>query len=123
MPNEVVNKDDLHDVRDTLSEQMQLGFAGITARLDVLNGRVGKGEVADAVTDQRLGHVDQRLSAVEREILNRRVTDKPPEASGDDQAALTRRDLKVTVGVLSALYVLAQIIFKVLPMISKAVQP
>ncbi len=122
MPNEVVNKDDLHDVRDVLSEQMQLGFTGISTRLDVLNGRVGKGEVADAVTDQRLGHVDQRLSAVEREILNRRVTDKTQESS-DDQAALTRRDLKVTVGVLSALYVLAQILFKVLPLITKAVQP
>lgn len=115
MPNEVVNKDDLHDVRDTLSEQMQLGFGGITARLDVLNGRVGKGEVVDA--EHRV-----RIEALERERTER---GRPitPDASPDDTAALTRRDLKVAVAAIGAMYLIAQVLVKVLPMLTKVVQP
>lgn len=114
MPNEVVNKDDLHDVRDTLSEQMQLGFGGITARLDVLNGRVGKGEVVDA--EHRV-----RIEALERDRLER---GRPSaDASPDDTAALTRRDLKVAVAAIGAMYLIAQVLVKVLPMLTKVVQP
>jgi len=110
MGNEVVNKDDLHDVRDSLSNQMQLGFGGITARLDVLNGRVGKGEVADA-------ELRTRIESVERDV---RENKRQPPAQGaaiEEQAAITRRDLKVAVAVISALYVLLQLAFKAWPLL------
>jgi uncharacterized 2Fe-2S/4Fe-4S cluster protein (DUF4445 family) len=115
MGNEVVNKDDLHDVRDTLSDQIQSGFTGITARLDVLNGRVGKGEVSDA--EHRI-----RLDNLERLEREKRSTPAAGTAI-EEQAAITRRDLKVAVAVISAMYILAQIAFKVVPMMSKLVQP
>lgn len=115
MPNEVVNKDDLHDVRDSLAEQMRHGFGSITARLDLLNGRVGKGEVSDAEHRIRLDNLER----IEREKRSAPVNGPAIE----EQAAITRRDLKVAVAVVSAMYVLAQIAFKLVPMIAKAVQP
>jgi hypothetical protein len=114
--NEVVNKDDLHDVRDTLSEQIQHGFTGITARLDVLNGRVGKGEVVDA-------ELRVRVENLERDVREKRSAPPVEGAAIEEQAAITRRDLKVAVAVLSAMYVLAQIAFKVAPVVAKLVQP
>jgi hypothetical protein len=124
MPSEVANKEDLHDVRDMVLERVDTGFSAITARLDVLNGRVGKGEVANAVTDQRLGHMDQRIGNVEKDLFNRRSTDQPAgKPEPDDQAAITKRDLKVAVWVISTMYVLAQVAFKVVPFLSKLAQP
>lgn len=115
MPNEVVNKDDLHDVRDLLGAQMQTGFGGINARLDVLNGRVGKGEVNDA--EHRI-----RLDNLER--LEREKRSQPVQGVAiEEQAAITRRDLKVAVAVISAMYLLAQVAFKLVPMLAKVVQP
>jgi hypothetical protein len=111
MANEVVNKDDLHDVRDLLSEQIRLGFGSITARLDVLNGRVGKVEIVDA--EHRV-----RIEALERDRAERNRS-QTQQVVSDDQTALSRRDLKVAVAVLSALYVIAQVLFKVLPLITK----
>lgn len=124
MANEVVNKDDLHDVRDTindnvdkglsgLSQQMQHGIGGVNARLDVLNGRVRKGEVVDAEHEIRLDN------------LERDGREKKPRSplEADENAAITRRDLKVAVAVISAMYVLAQLVFKVLPLLAKWGQP
>jgi hypothetical protein len=115
MPNEVVNKEDLHDVRDSLAEQMRHGFGSVNARLDVLNGRVGKGEVSDAEHRIRLDNLER----IEREKRNAPVQG----AAIEEQAAITRRDLKVAVAVVSAMYVLAQVAFKLIPMLAKAVQP
>lgn len=114
MGNEVVNKDDLHDVRDTLAEQMQMGFGGITARLDVLNGRVGKGEVSDA--EHRI-----RLENLERSDRERRAV--PVQGAAiEEQAAITRRDLKVAGGVVGAIIVGAELVFRVVgPWLVKAI--
>ena len=111
MPNEVVNKDDLHDVRDTLSQQIQQGFNGMNARLDVLNGRVGKGEVSDA--EHRI-----RLDNLEREAREKRA--QPVQGAAiEEQAAITRRDLKVGVAVISGAIVLMQVLFKLIPWLAK----
>jgi hypothetical protein len=114
MPNEVVNKEDLHDVRDTLSDQIQLGFGGITARLDVLNGRVGKGEISDAET--RI-----RIENLEREVREKRSAQSVPVvgAAIEEQAAITRRDLKVAVAAIGAMYIVAQVLLKVVPWLAK----
>jgi hypothetical protein len=113
MPNEVVNKEDLHDVRDTLSDQIQLGFGGITARLDVLNGRVGKGEISDAET--RI-----RIENLEREVREKRNQGIPAAGAAiEEQAAITRRDLKVAVAAVGAMYIVAQVLLKVVPWLAK----
>lgn len=52
-------------------EQIDDGFSGVHSRLDVLNGRTGRGEVADA-------ELRQRITSVENELFNaprRRATD------------------------------------------------
>lgn len=57
-------------------EQMDDGFSGVHSRLDVLNGRTGKGEVADA-------ELRQRITSVEKEVFDeprRRATDVPAPA-------------------------------------------
>lgn len=116
MANEVVNKDDLHDVRDVLSEQIQRGFSGITARLDVLNGRVGRAEISDA--EHRL-----RLEALERDVRESKRQTPATGTAIEEQAAITRRDLKVAMAVMTSMYVIAQIVLKVWPMLTRALQP
>jgi hypothetical protein len=112
MANEVVNKDDLHDVRDTLSAQIQIGFSGIATRLDLLNGRVVKGEVNDA--EHRI-----RLDNLERDARERRSASPATGAGIEEQAAITRRDLKVSVAVLIAAWTIAQVLMKLVPWMSK----
>jgi hypothetical protein len=122
MANEVINKDDLHDVRNQLGEQMQRGFLQITTRLDILNGRVGKGEVESAI--QRV-----RLDGLEGDVKERRSTDaiarkaEPLTTAEEDQAAITRRDLKVAVAVIGAIYIIGQFLFKAGPWLAKVVTP
>lgn len=61
---------------DRIYQQMDDGFTGVHDRLDVLNGRTGKGEVADA-------ELRQRITGVEKEVFNeprRRATDPPTPA-------------------------------------------
>lgn len=46
---------------DRLYTTIDEGFRGTHERLDVLNGRIGKGEVAFAVSDARLASVEQEV--------------------------------------------------------------
>jgi hypothetical protein len=113
MANEVVNKEDLHDVRDQLAQQIQLGFSGLATRLDLLNGRVGKGEVSDA--EHRI-----RLDNLEREAREKRsLSPSSPGTGIEEQAAITRRDLKVAVAALIAAWTIAQVLMKLVPWLAK----
>jgi hypothetical protein len=60
-----VTRDELRDLREDLVERMSSGFAGVHSRLDVLNGRTGKGEVA-------VGEAAVRLAHLEHEVFRRR---------------------------------------------------
>jgi hypothetical protein len=112
MANEVVNKEDLHDVRDTLATQIQIGFSGLAARLDILNGRVGRGEVSDA--EHRI-----RLDNLEREAREKRSASPATGVGIEEQAAITRRDLKVSVAVLIGAWTIAQVLLKIVPWLAK----
>ena len=54
-----ITRDDLHDVRDVLSQRMDKGFDAITERLDTLNGRTRSNEQAIAVLQDRQGQVSK----------------------------------------------------------------
>lgn len=109
-----VTKEDLWDLRDTLSRQNKDGFDGVHERLDVLNGRVGKNEVQG-------GEHGVRLINLEREVFKRRRSDTDDEAK--DAAPITRRDLTVALATLSAAGAIVTFLWKVLPAMLKALAP
>jgi hypothetical protein len=81
---------------DRLYEQMDAGFNGVHERLDTLNGRTGKGEVADA-------ELRARITSVEKEVFN-----EPRRRSGDTPAPplFTKREgalVALGIGVVGAL--------------------
>jgi hypothetical protein len=113
----VVTKEDLWDVRDTLSAEAMRGFGGVHERLDVLNGRVGRGEV-------QAGEHGVRLVNLEREVFKRRRTDAGDVTPEDrDAAPITRRDLKVAGYVLTGAAGTIGFLVKVLPWMLKAIVP
>lgn len=81
---------------ERIYRQMDDGFGGVHERLDVLNGRTGKGEVADA-------ELRQRVTSVEKEVF-----DGPRRRSGDSPVPplFTKREgalVALGVTVLGAL--------------------
>ena len=61
-----VTREELKELRDDLVSRMNdqmsrmtSGFTGTHARLDMINGRVGKGEVAMGVMDARMGNLER----------------------------------------------------------------
>lgn len=82
-----------------LYETMDAGFKGIHDRLDAQNGRVGKGEVADA-------ELRQRMTSLEKEVFSqprRRFTDVESER----KSRLTKREgtlIALGLGVLATFF-------------------
>jgi hypothetical protein len=125
-----VTKDDLWDLRDTLSaqsardraalaEQFERGISGMHERLDTLNGRVGRGEVQG-------GEHGVRLVNLEREVFKRQRAGSDSDATAerrDDSSPITRRDLKVAGYVLAAAAGTLGFLFKLLPWALKAIAP
>jgi hypothetical protein len=60
-----VTRDELRDLRNDIVGRMTDGFSGVHTRLDTLNGRTSKGEVAIAAADVR-------MTNLEREVFRRR---------------------------------------------------
>lgn len=104
MGDQQATKADLRDTRDQLSKQIETGFTRIATRLDVLNGRVGKGEVT-------YGQHDVRLTNLEREIFPRQ---KRPDSKPQ---AITERDVRIVMATLSVVAAVALFLWKVLPLI------
>ena len=75
-----VTREELRDMREDLVERMTQGFQGVHSRLDVLNGRVGKSEVA-------LGEAGVRMTNVERELFRRPLLDGAKDAAPKDLAS------------------------------------
>ena len=81
-----VTRDEFRELRDDLVERMSAGFTGVHSRLDVLNGRVGKGEVA-------IGETGVRLTNLERETF--RAPGRRVDPEGRTERLLTRRDVQM----------------------------
>ncbi len=88
-----VTRDDLRDLRDAIVGEMRAGFEGTHERLNLVNGRVGKVEAATAAHEAK-------ISTLNREVFHRRASDAAPPV---DPAYITKRDLYVAVGLLTAL--------------------
>jgi hypothetical protein len=76
---------------DRLYEHIDNGFRGVHDRLDTLNGRTRKIEVDS-------GQIHTRLHNVEKEVFQRRRTDK--RTDGDPDRLFTKREAALaTVGI------------------------
>jgi len=96
-----VTKEDLRDMRDDLKSDIRDGFDAITERLDILNGRVGKGEVT-------LGEHGVKIGALEREIFQPNGKPKVGDAERrqvirPDSKAVTKRDVLIVSGTLTTI--------------------
>lgn len=109
-----VTKDDLRDLRDTLTEQIREGFRGVHARQDTTNGRIQKVELIAA-------EHGVRLKNVEREVFpssGRR--DEPDERP---KGFVTERDVRVALATLGSAGGLVMFFWKLLPAILKVMTP
>lgn len=87
-----VTRADLKESEDRIIHQMDRGFTGINTRLDELNGRVRKGEVAEAE------HLT-RIKNIEREVFERPVR-HDHEPHDLEQAPLNVGSAKWIVGIV-----------------------
>jgi hypothetical protein len=103
-----VTREELRDLREDLVERLNTGFGGVHQRLDVLNGRTGKTEVAAA-------EASLRLTNVEREIFHRsRRHGGAGELRDEDRPALTRREWSLVWGLLGTIAALLTALWQVL---------
>lgn len=105
----------LNDVRDQLGKQIEAGFLRVNTRLDILNGRVGKGEIESAIHQAKLENL-------EREIFprgGRRKVDPIARPKGN----ISERDVRVVLATIGIQTSALLFVFKVLPYIMKAIAP
>lgn len=117
MGSDSVTKDDLRDLRDTLTQQITEGFAGVHRRQDTTNGRISSAEVT-------LADHGARLKSVEHEVFPRHRR-RPASGDADDAAALelrqpiTGRDVKIVWLTLAALVTLAELTLRIGPALAR----
>lgn len=111
-----VTKDDLWDLRDTLTEQIREGFRGVHARQDTTNGRIQKAEVA-------LAEYGVKVKNLEREVFppsgGRRKVDPVARPKG----YVSERDVRVVLATLGTTGGVIAFFWKLLPAILRAVTP
>jgi hypothetical protein len=108
----------VNDVRDTITEQMARGFGAVNARLDVLNGRVGKGEVQGGEHGVRLVNLEREIFRTGRRRGSRADDDAPGERS-----SITRRDVGVFVAGIGAVVSVLVFLEKIAPLLRALVTP
>ena len=99
-----VTKADLWDVRDRLTELIEVGFQRTHARQDVTNGRLLKAE-------SELTRHDERIKTLFRRQAK-------PEDEGDDRR-ITQREVLIALGTIVATVA----VLKFLPMLATLVKP
>lgn len=119
----------IRDLRDTLTEAVEKGFRGVHDRQDITNGRVQKGEIDQARTDEAIKNLG-------REVFGRRQEDDRARAAAavvvrdaaavavrdSEDRALTRRDLFTVLATLAAAGAFWTFMVKILPAL-KALAP
>lgn len=121
-----INRDDLRELRESIQEQLQIGFEGTQQRQDDtnawlkrVNGRTGKAEEAIAKLLERTDR--QRIDFDEHVKLHehRRSTDPAattrPHARGDD-ARQWERDVKIVLATLTAVGALLGVVWLFVPL-------
>lgn len=78
-------------MREALLGEMREGFSRTHARLDLLNGRVGKSEV-------EIGRLQERVKTLFARVFDRRYHERRGEHGDAEGRAITRRDVAVAVG-------------------------
>lgn len=121
------------DFREEIGQDLEKGQGETNRRLDevnlhlrTLNGRVGKGE-------QDRARLDEAVKNLGREVFNRRRDDgrahdatrdkADRETRAEEDKALTRRELHIVLATLSAGGAVVVFVWKVLPVVLKAVGP
>lgn len=111
---QIVDKEDLRDVRDTILNEMRAGFLGVHQRQDLTNGRVNAGEIQGATHEAKIRNLEATVFA-------RRSSDAPPVEP--EQRGITRRDVQMVAAGASGLGVVILTLWKLLPVLLKALQP
>ena len=86
---DVSTKADLFDVRNQILREVAEGFARTHARLDTLNGRVGKSET-------QIARLEERAKTLFARVFDRRYHERRDE-SEPERRAITRRDVAVAI--------------------------
>lgn len=110
-----INREDIRDLREEILKQIESGFLRVNTRLDIINGRVGKGEIESATHQAKLANL-------EREIFprgGRRKIDPVDRPKG----SISERDVRIVLATIGIQTSVLLFFFKVLPYVMKAIQP
>lgn len=113
-----INKDDLADLRDEIIREMTNLFQGVYKRQDTTNGRVRDGEILSAQYGVRLKNLERELFTPRS---GRRRAD--PVVVPAPTRYITDRDVRVIVATLVASSTAIGMVWKVLPLLLKALTP
>lgn len=113
---ELVTKDDLRDVRDTIVEEMRAGFVGVYARQDKTNGRVSATEVV-------VGAHDVKLRNMEREVFRRRRSADSATNPDGPRRSIQQWDVLVFVAGVGATVAVLKALAWLGPLLVEAVNP
>lgn len=113
-----LSKEDLRDLRDDIVGQMRELFEGVYKRQDTTNGRVRDGEIMSAQYGIRLKNLERELFTPRS---GRRKVD--PVVVPAQTRYITERDVRVIVATIVASTTIIGTVWKVLPLVLKALTP
>jgi hypothetical protein len=114
---DVVDIEELRDMRDQILGEVRRGFAGVHARQDQTNGRVLKTEKDVLVMGQILETLGKNIKTIFR-MMNRRSTPR----TSDDISALTKRysNKAILTGVIAGTIAVSEALQKIVPALIEA---
>jgi hypothetical protein len=114
---DIVNIEELRDMRDQILGEVRRGFAGVHARQDQTNGRVLKTEKDVLIMGQSVDVLTGNIKTIFR-MLNRRHTQR----TADDISALTKRysNKAILTGVIAGTVAISEAVQKIVPALIEA---
>lgn len=92
----LVDKEDLRELKQEIRE----GFAGVHARQDKTNGRLGEVEVVQAFHKATMEGMQRDIQTQHRRHESRRTVDPPPEDG--PKSPVTQREVRLVLSTLGA---------------------
>ncbi len=105
-----VGQDDLRDMRDTILAEMRIGFAGVHARQDQTNGRVGR-------TETEIARIEERVKTIFRMFNRRQPKLREDDDPAEDGTAYRRSyPMKVLIpSIMAATVAISEALQRIIP--------
>jgi len=106
-----ITRADIERMENRLTTLAKDGFDGVNSRLDVLNGRVGKGEVLTGEHRVRLENLERQVfTRQERHEHEETAREKREHEGASESRSITRRDVAVFLAGGGGVYAVIKVV-------------